>query len=72
MGTCYENLWRLGYCGLLQFNRVKCNDKFAQLLIYVNRHAVLYDTTSSSSGYNQVRWRQKYFLTKMYFTKDDS
>lgn len=52
--TIYENLWRLCYIGLLQFDRIKCSDKFPQLLIYLNRHAVLYDTTTSSTGYNQV------------------
>lgn len=66
MASSYENLWRLCYCGLLQFNKIKCNDKVAQLLIYVNRNAILFDTTTSSSGYNKVRKKNENFNYRNY------
>lgn len=49
----YDSLRRLGYIGLIQFGQQKYKEK-DQSFVYVNRKAVLYDTTSSNPGYHQV------------------
>lgn len=67
MVSCYETLCRLCWCGLLQFNKKKYSEK-DQLLIYVNRNAILYDTTTSSTGYHQVGTRSaaRFLVTNLF------
>ncbi|XP_014245478.1 general transcription factor 3C polypeptide 1 isoform X2 [Cimex lectularius] len=50
---------RLGYIGLLQMGPHKLKEK-DQVFVYLNKHAVLLDTTTSESGYNHISSSMKY------------
>lgn len=63
--SIHEILCHLCYMGLLQFGVHKLKEK-EQQFIYLNRRAVLYDTTSSEPGYHQISAKE-YPVLQFYF-----
>ncbi|KRT84754.1 hypothetical protein AMK59_2966 [Oryctes borbonicus] len=63
--SIHEILCHLCYMGLLQFGVQKLKEK-EQQFIYLNRRAILYDTTSSEPGYHEVT-EKEYPVLQFYF-----
>nr|XP_045612135.1 general transcription factor 3C polypeptide 1-like isoform X1 [Procambarus clarkii] len=58
---------RLCYVGLLQYGHQIMKEK-DQVFIYVNRHASLIDTTTSSPGYHQISADKEYVRKEYLFS----
>ncbi|MPC14644.1 General transcription factor 3C polypeptide 1 [Portunus trituberculatus] len=58
---------RLCYMGLLQYGQQVMKEK-DQVFIYVNRHASLIDSTTSSPGYHQISTDKEYVRKEYHFT----
>ncbi|GJQ73435.1 hypothetical protein Trydic_g13797 [Trypoxylus dichotomus] len=63
--SIHEILCQLCYMGLLQFGVQKLKEK-EQQFIYLNRRAILYDTTSSEPGYLEITPKE-YPVFQFYF-----
>ncbi|XP_046395465.1 general transcription factor 3C polypeptide 1 isoform X2 [Ischnura elegans] len=62
----HEIVCRLCFIGLLQFGPQRLKDK-DQVFIYLNRKAILLDTTTSKAGYHQVSDDIEYVQRSYYF-----
>ncbi|XP_063842783.1 general transcription factor 3C polypeptide 1-like isoform X2 [Scylla paramamosain] len=58
---------RLCYMGLLQYGQQIMKEK-DQVFIYINRHASLIDSTTSSPGYHQISTDKEYVRKEYHFT----
>nr|XP_022917075.1 general transcription factor 3C polypeptide 1 [Onthophagus taurus] len=68
--SLYESLQLLCYQGLLQFGEQRTRNKEHQY-IYLNKNAIIFDTTSSNPGYHQVTQKEYPKITFYLETEED-
>ncbi|KAK9512897.1 hypothetical protein O3M35_001209 [Rhynocoris fuscipes] len=66
-----EIINRLAYIGLVQLGPQKLKEK-DQIFVYLNKHAVLLDTTTSDAGYNHVSKDIEYEQMHYHFKDKDA